>query len=198
MNPLLLNKLQTNYNLSPQELKKLSSYIIEKFAKKGEILLEPYQIETSLRFVIKGIIKSYTIIGFGTEKEKQAVKWLSGEGHFATSFSSFFNKTISLEYVEAATDCQYYEMNMTDLEKILVEMPSLNQLKIKLLEQELIRNDRKFEIMASTNAMDKYVLYQKYYTYICGKINGQDEASFLGFSRDTLQEIKRNLQVLKK
>ena len=154
--------------------------------KKGNMYLEQGKVCKKMGFVLSGVIRA---VGTNS-KDEEFTKYFIDEGHFAVDIESFTNKTPSLEYLEALTDCEFivitYEAVALFENKIENFTKILSQLKEKaLLEKYNLKSE-----MLADDAQTKYYKLMKRQPSIIQRIPQNYIASFLGISQYTLSRIR--------
>src|SRR5438874_11523531 len=99
----ILNLLNSIHPLSDPCKQNLISVLKTREVKREEHLLKAGRVCRDIWFIEKGLLRCYY-----SENKNQASSWFMMEGDVVTAVDSFYEQTISYEYIEALEDSLLY------------------------------------------------------------------------------------------
>lgn len=176
-------------HFSEQEIDLITgNAIVEKISRKTK-MLAPNEICKRMYFVISGCLRLYYVKSDGNEVNC----FFFHEGLFCTAFGSFMKQKKSNQYLEAIEDTVCISITYEELERLYVELPNMNILVRKILEE---RYTNAHEIISSyilDNPETRYLKFRKQYPLLINRLAEYHIASYLGITPKSLSRLKKRL-----
>lgn len=168
-------------------MKQFASFLFLKKIKKKEFLLKAGEINDSIFFVKKGLLRVYL-----NYEEKEINTWFVKEDDFINSINSFHFNTPSQEFIQALEDSEILIINKNTYNFLLknshkLALFSINELYIKLCEYQDQCQSLRF-----MNAEKKYDFLISKMPEIHSRLSQKHIASFLGIETTYLSKIIAN------
>ncbi len=165
-------------------------YILDVFelikVPKNKIVLQKGSVCQYIYFIAKGSMRCYYL----NEEEHVATRFIGIENQFCTSLASFIEKTPSIENIETIEDCVLLKVNRNDFYELLDKAPVIEKLYRIILERIQIHNMWRLEILTSKTPMDKYLLTEKYFPHLFGRVKNVILASYIAITPETFSRLK--------
>jgi len=158
------------------------------FLKKGELLLELGEVESQISLLMDGILRGFQLDSNGRDITDCFV-WRCGE---AVMGSSRLGRPAQIS-IEAMTDCQLFQIPAADVERLLREMPALQELYVRYLVDALERHWEVKRIMYQP-ADQRYIWFLERYPGLISLVSNKHVASFLGMTPVTLSRVRRKIR----
>ncbi len=185
----LIQKINAIYPL-PEELELLLRKTIrrDEISKKQK-LLRTGQICTRLYFIEKGLLRLYVKHG-----NKERHSWFMLEGDLVTSVTSFFERSPSLETIEALDNCVLWSVSWQELQDFYEKFPGFRKVGQYFTEKYYCQDDR-LKIMLLTKSPAVFFDYlQKNFPKVVKHVPKKYLASSMGITEQTLSAIRRRIQ----
>lgn len=182
----LLKFLDSIHSMSPElrDALFLNTYL-QKVNKK-HILLNIDEIQKSLFFVVKGLVRSYYLDSFG----KDRTSWLLFEGDLAISVYSFFSQKRSFEVLEAIEETSFLVLSHEKLMQLYQQFPEFNYIGRILTETYYIKAEEKANELRVFSATERYQHLIRKYPNIVARVPLGMISSYLGITQSTLSRIR--------
>jgi CRP-like cAMP-binding protein len=187
---LLKENISKTISLSPEEFSFFSSLLKPKSLKKGEFLLRQGDVCKHETFVTKGCLKSY----YEDEQGQEHILDFSIEGWWANDLYSFFTQTPSKSAVKAIEDTDVLQISKQDLEKVYETIPKFERFFRLLFQRAFISQREQINLILSTPAEERYLLFMKNKPYAEERFSQKDIASYLGVTPQFLSSLKKKLR----
>ena len=160
----------------------LTSQTIQKRFK----LLKPEHVCERIYFVEKGLFRCYVKRG-----DKEICKWFMREGDVVISVNSFFNQVRSTETIESLEECTVHSLTHAELEETYRLYPEFRCVAQKLTERYYCLSEVRADDLRMKPAEELYDDWVRQYPDLAQRVPGNDLASYLGISFQTLWRIQR-------
>ncbi|RYZ58908.1 MAG: Crp/Fnr family transcriptional regulator [Proteobacteria bacterium] len=173
----------------PEEIETLMRLTHEQPVRANEFVLQPGQSSTLIRFVDKGLFRSFYVDAAGEEH----VKAFSAESEIlppgaAVVFSNESNVCVQAIEASSVISIEYYR-----LEQFLKDTNHLtNAFKTSLIF-ESIRADKRENDFLERDAKERYLRFLEDKAHLVGRVKQYDIASYIGISHVSLSRIKSAL-----
>ncbi len=183
----LENYILTNFGVTNEDLKKISSFFKPTTLKKGEYFLKTGRYSNRLGFVQTGIVREFVFIN-----NKEVTKWISTKGYFVVDLSSFVFQQTARWNIQALTDCELYVINNKEYQKIGQVIPRWKELeKLFIAKCFTVLEDRVLQHLSMT-AEERYNQLFNFNKELFSQVPLQYLASMLGMTPETLSRIRKN------
>ena len=167
-------------------LEDISCFAEQISFSKGEIILGIGSGMNKVFFVLNGIARSYYLDDEGNDVTKlfcPEMSLIAGE--------SFFTNGKSIQSFEAIEDVDTLSFNAKELKEYFLEIPILQELYIKLLENSIIYKMHREYGFQVKHATERYLDFQKEFPHLEDRVNQSYIASYLGITPVSLSRIRR-------
>ncbi len=182
----LLKFLESIHSMSPELRDTLFSNTYLQKVNKKHILLNIDEIQKSLFFVVKGLVRSYYLDSFG----KDMTSWLLFEGDLAISVYSFFSQKRSFEVLEAIEETSFLVLSHEKLMQLYQQFPEFNYIGRILTETYYIKAEEKANELRVFSATERYQHLIRKYPNIVARVPLGMISSYLGITQSTLSRIR--------
>ena len=178
--------IQTYFGVDKDELTTMSSFFKPVTLKKGDYFLKTGRHCDRLGFLQTGIIREFVIIN-----DKEITKWISTKGNFVVDLSSFVFDQRARWNVQALTDCELYELESQDYQKIGQVIPRWTELeKLFIAKCFTVLEDRIISHLSMT-AEERYHQLFNFNAELFNQVPLQYLASMLGMTPETLSILRK-------
>lgn len=186
----LINRIEEFSIKLDQNLKNdlAKTFQIEKVNKRTKILEENYSCR-KLYFLEKGIVRSYY-----EHKLEEVTSWIYNEGHFVSSWHSFYLQQKSFETLETLEDCVLYSISFSNYQKLMNKHHDFERFARLLAESQIAYLDFFFKGFMIMSAKERYLQLLKYFPDIELRVQVGYIASLLGVTRETLSRIRSEVR----
>lgn len=182
----LLSFLESFHTMSPELRSAISSNTSLQKVNKKDILLDIHEVQKSLFFIVKGLVRTYYLDSFG----RDATSWLLFEGDVAISVYSFFSQKRSFEVLEAVEDTSFLALSHEKLMQLYHQFPEFNYIGRILTENYYIKAEEKANELRVFSATERYQHLIQKYPNIIARVPLGMISSYLGITQSTLSRIR--------
>ncbi|HEY6900200.1 MAG TPA: Crp/Fnr family transcriptional regulator [Puia sp.] len=155
--------------------------------RRGHRLVREGQVCDRLYFIERGILRLYV-----KHNNKELNNWFMLAGDIATSVTSFFDQSRSLEIMEVLKNCVLWSISRKELEDIYKEFPEFRTVALRIMEKYYSQDNRqKIYLMFKDAGMHyKYLLMA--HPRLVREIPHKHLASYMGITPQSLLTIRKN------
>jgi CRP-like cAMP-binding protein len=165
-------------------LEQLASLLFTKKIKKKGIILREGQINDTIYYVQKGMLRVYRI-----HDGREINTWFVKEGEFINSVPSFYYEIPSEEYIEAVEDSEIMEIKKNTYNFMLKNNLKLAMFIIDQLYINLCEYHDQCQSLRFLTAEKKYEFLKAKKPEILERLSQKHTASFLGIETTYLSKI---------
>jgi CRP-like cAMP-binding protein len=184
---LLKMHLSKHTSLTRDEFDFFTSLLKSNSLKKGEFLIHAGDICKYESFVTRGCLKSY----YEDENGFEHILDFCIEGWWADDLFSFFTQTPSQSSIKAIEDTDVLQINNQDLEDVYQKVPKFERFFRLLFQRAYIAQREQINLILSTPAQERYLLFLKKKPYAEQRFSQKDIASYLGITPQFLSALKK-------
>ena len=173
-------------------LQKLATFLFLKKVKKKEFLLKEGEINDTLFYVKKGLLRVYLI-----HEGKEINTWFVKEDEFISSVNSFYYGIPGQEYIQALEDCEILTVKKNIYDMVLKHNHKLALFVIKELYVKLCEYSDQCQSLRFMSAEKKYEFLKTNRPEIIDRLSQKHIASFLGIETTYLSKIIANYRTEK-
>lgn len=166
----------------------LNSVTITKLKSK-EIYLKPGEIQNSLVFSFKGLLRCFYINDKGEDITISFIK----ENNYATDYGAFINQTPSLYFIETLEPCLLINVSYDSIQECYSKFKNCEKYGRIIAEKHLIKVQDRINDFLFYNAEQRYVNFASKHSDILNRISLTHLSSYLGMKRQTLTRIRKKL-----
>ena len=190
---LLQQKMAEKVALTAEELAYCKTVFMPKKLRKRQYLLQEGDACKYQAFVVKGILRSYTIDEKGTEHILQ----FAPEGWWITDLYSYLTGEPSNFTIDTLEDAELLLITRAEWEELMRKVPKLEHYFRVLIQAHLIATQRRLLQTLSQTAEEKYLKFAQTYPDCLQRVPQHMIASYLGITRETLSRLRKQMAVRK-
>lgn len=187
INPQSQSEKSTEKKFELPLLQKLANFLFLKKIKRKEFLLQEGEINDTLFYVKKGMLRVYLI-----HEGKEINTWFVKEDEFISSVNSFYYGAPSQEYIQALEDCEILTVKKNVFDMVLRHNHKLSLFVINELYIKLCDYSDQCQSLRFLTADKKYAFLKKKRPEIVERVSQKHIASFLGIETTYLSKIISN------
>ena len=182
----LLKILNGIYPLSDPLNEHLLSTVKSKVLLKGDFLLKAGHICQHIYFIDKGLLRCFYQKG-----KVEVSSWFMKDFDVIVSVESFYQRTVSYEWIQALEDCELYYVSYDELYAIYNRYPEFNFVSRELTQHYYVMWTQLLHAIRMKTADEKYDwLLERFPDYIL-RIPAKHLSSWLGISEVHFSDVKR-------
>lgn len=183
----IINKLsQLGFELTSSIKEEIITTLEKKEYSKGHFLLKEEERCQYLYFLEEGMIRHfYNVDG------KEFTRWISLEGDFATSLSSFRFHSPSPDNLECIISTTVYRMHRDVFFKLKNKHAEIQKIWLHFVEEQLIGYENRVRQLISMKAEERYNQFIEKYPNYLSQIPQKYIASILGVESRHLSRIRK-------
>jgi CRP-like cAMP-binding protein len=185
----LIQYLNSFQDISPEDRLAISQRMQPRRVKKKQILLAAGDSCNHCFFVAEGCLKMYML----DLNAKEHNIHFSAENEWAIDIGSFYTAEASQVYIEAIEPTLLLQMAKDDLVHLVEHYPSFNRVYRKVVENVLVKLERRLLQTFSSSADGRYHAFVQEYPHLANRLPNTQIASFIGITPESLSRIKNQL-----
>ncbi len=166
----------------------LNSVTITKLKAK-EIYLKPGEIQDSLVFSYKGLLRSFYINDKGEDITISFIK----ENNYATDYGAFISQKPSIYFIETLEPCLLINVSYHSIQECYSKFKNCEKYGRLIAENHLIKVQNRINDFLFNNAEQRYINFVAKHADILNRISVTHLSSYLGMKRQTLTRIRKKL-----
>ena len=183
----LLQNISRHIQLNEREISFLVSILKQKTIRKRQFLLQAGEVSKYETFVVKGLLRAYTVDKSGYEH----VVMFAMEDWWISDLYSFLTQTPASQHIDALEDTEVFLIEKNDLEKLYLQAPGFDRFFRILLQNAYVANQQRILSSISQTAEEKYLAFIKKYPSLEQRVPQHQVASYLGITPETISRIRR-------
>lgn len=181
--------LRNNTNLDEIAIKEIGKCFSLKTTNRNEILVDYSSVCEDFYFIMKGILRVFTINSEGIETSR----FFAFENMLCTALPSFIDQKPACEYLQSVEKSKLLVCKRKDFYKLISLYPGLDKLYREILELGFITSQKRIYGFQGFNALEKVQWTIKNQPKILQRVSNKMAASYLGISPSTLSRVKSKL-----
>lgn len=189
MAQLLLDNFRRYIELSSEE----AEIILKKFKKESykskTVLIRPGMDANFTYFVLKGVLRSYTIDANGTEH----ILNIATPNWWMADMYSYLGGKPAIMYVDVVDDCELLSITREEVETLYEEIPRLERFFRILTENNLLSNQQRVLDKMSLTAEERYEKFIKKHPEVTQCLPQKYIASYIGVTPEFFSKMKSRM-----
>lgn len=181
-----LDYLKTKLQISESEFELIQETLIHKNIKRRKFLLQEGEIWRYYAFVLKGLLRTYSVDDRGVEH----IIDFSLENSWTGDMESYSSEIPSNLNIDALEDSEVILISKVNFEKLLIEIPDFAKFMKKLFEIGFIESQNRVLSNISLTSEQKYTNFLYKFQDVHSRFPQHMIASYLGISAETLSRIR--------
>lgn len=186
MENLLLKNISKHVLLTAEEESIILKAFTSNHIKAKTLLIKPGDEAHFTYFVLKGILRSYTIDDNGNAH----ILSFATPGWWVADMYSYLTGKPAILYVDVMEDCEVLILQKADVELLFKEVPKLERFFRILTENNLIANQQRVLDKMALTAEERYEKFSKKYPDIINCIPQKYIASYIGVTPEFFSKMK--------
>lgn len=187
---LLMGSIEKYVSLNDSQKTLIEKSVRERKVKKGQFLLHEGAVCNTTSFVTEGSLRTYYTDLEGQEHIVQ----FAIEGWWISDLNSFIMQVPATFNVQAIEDSVLLEITYESLERLYLEIPSLERYFRIITQRAFISFQQRVVQNISMTAEDRYRSFQEKFPKLELRIPQKLVASYLGISAEFLSKTKKKLR----
>jgi CRP-like cAMP-binding protein len=193
MNNGFYTYLEKNVGVLPAHLEQLTEIPLLKEVKRGDVLLSNGQVCDHIFFVIKGILRFYSIDNHGREHILQFASqnwWMADRNNLCDHQPSEY-------FIDAVEESTIMLINQTFIEKasaISIEFRSFHE---KILQKRIKTLYHRINLLIAATAKERYLDFLQTYPDLLMRVPQWMVASYLGVTPEGLSRVRKEISQTK-
>ena len=189
MAQLLLDNFRRHIELSSEE----AEIILKKFKKESykskTVLIRPGMDANFTYFVLKGVLRSYTIDANGAEH----ILNIATPNWWMADMYSYLGGKPAIMYVDVVDDCELLSITREEVETLYEEIPRLERFFRILTENNLLSNQQRVLDKMSLTAEERYEKFIKKHPEVTQCLPQKYIASYIGVTPEFFSKMKSRM-----
>lgn len=183
----LIQFLQHTGRVSLPTAEEIASRFAERTIPRNEFFLREGRISDEYLFLEKGFMRAFA---HNTDGEEVTTNF-GAQGGVVLEVSSFFNRTLSKENIQALTDCEGQYITYQQLNNLFHELPEFREFGRQVLVNVLSSLKGRMLSMITETAEERYISLLKTNPEIFQWAPLKYIASYLGITNTSLSRIRK-------
>lgn len=189
MQHLLLQNIAKHITLTSDEEQKILDVCVTAEFKAKTVLIKPGDEAHFTYFVLKGILRSYTIDDNGNAH----ILSFATPSWWVADMYSYLTGNPAIMYIDVMEDCEVLIIQKKDVERLYNEVPKLERFFRILTENNLIANQQRILDKMALSAEERYEKFSKKYHDVMHCLPQKYIASYIGVTPEFFSKMKSKL-----
>jgi CRP-like cAMP-binding protein len=187
MYDLILSNISRHIHLTSDEQQLFVSRLKQRKLRKRQYLLQAGDVSKYENFVVKGLLRAYTV----DDKGQEHVVMFAMEGWWISDLYSFLTDNPATQHIDALEDSEVLSIERPDLERLYIEIPKFDRFFRILFQNAFVSHQQRILAGISQTAEQQYFAFIQKYPGLEQRIPQHQIASFLGVTPETISRIRR-------
>ena len=187
----IIQNISRHIKLNEAETSFFISLLKYRTIRKRQFLLKSGEISRCETFVVKGLLRNYTVDKSGYEH----VAMFAMEDWWVSDLYSFLTQTPGNQFIDALEDTDVIQIDKSDIEKLYIEVPKFERLFRILLQNAYVAHQQRILSSISLTAEEQYLAFIRKYPSLEQRVPQHQVASYLGITPETISRIRRSMKV---
>jgi CRP/FNR family transcriptional regulator, anaerobic regulatory protein len=182
----VIRNIQKIFNPSEEELDAFRKSLKVVHLNKNDFFLREGEVCQSMAFLEQGSMRL-----FYDAEDREVCNDFYFENSIVGSFASFLSETPSIVNIAAIEDCELLVFSRESTMDLIHQYPSLKRLANVVIEEHLIRTERREAELLKYPPEDRYRLLLEIHPKIFSRIPLYFVASYLNITPETLSRYRK-------
>jgi CRP-like cAMP-binding protein len=184
---LLHQKISGVTTINEKEFSFFKSLFIIKKLRRRQYFLQEGDVCKYQAFVVKGILRSYTI----DEKGNEHILQFASEGWWLADLSSYLTNEPSILTMDALEDAELLLLDRVSWEQAMLQVPALEHYFRIILQNHLVATQKRLLQSLAETTKEKYNRFLQTFPDCLQRLPQHMIASYLGVTRETLSRVRK-------
>ncbi|HUH25728.1 MAG TPA: Crp/Fnr family transcriptional regulator [Flavobacterium sp.] len=189
MSQLILDNFKKRIDLTQTEEQLILARLTHQTYKAKTILVKPGDDAHFTFFVLKGILRSYTVDQNGVEH----ILNFATPGWWLADMYSYLGEKPAIMNIDVVEDCEVLILNREDCEELYVEVPKLERFFRILTQNSLIAHQQRVLDKLALTAEERYEMFVQKFSEVVHCLPQKHIASYIGVTPEFFSKMKSKL-----
>ena len=189
MSDLLYKKIASITPLNEEDFAYFKTLFVVKKLRKRQYFLQEGDVCKYQAFVVKGLLRSYTV----DEKGSEHILQFASEGWWMADLSSYLTNEPSFLNIDALEDVELLLLTKPSWEQAMKKIPALEHYFRIIIQNHLVATQKRLLQSLAETAEEKYNRFLATYPECVQRVPQHMVASYIGVSRETLSRIRKQV-----
>ncbi len=185
----IIQNISRHIQLNEAETSFFISLLKYRTIRKRQFLLKSGEISRCETFVVKGLLRNYTVDKSGYEH----VAMFAMEDWWVSDLYSFLTQTPGNQFIDALEDTDVIQIEKSDIERLYIEVPKFERFFRILLQNAYVAHQQRILSSISLTAEEQYLAFIRKYPSLEQRVPQHQVASYLGITPETISRIRRSM-----
>jgi len=186
---LLYKKVNAIVSITEEEFESCKAFFVAKTLRKRHYFLQQGEVCRYQAFVVKGILRSYTI----DKKDNEHILQFASEGWWMADLSSYLNNEPSYLNMDAVENAELLLIDKPAWDKAMERIPKLEHYFRIIIQNHLVATQKRLLESFTEPAEEKYTRFLQQFPGCENRVPWYMIASYLGIKRETLSRLRKQI-----
>ncbi len=186
---LLYKKITAITPIYDEEFAHFKTLFVLKKLRKRQYFLQEGDVCKYQAFVVKGLLRSYTV----DEKGSEHILQFASEGWWMADLSSYLTNEPSFLNIDALEDVELLLLTNPSWEQAMKKIPALEHYFRIIIQNHLVSTQKRLLQSLAETAEEKYNRFLATYPECVQRVPQHMVASYVGVTRETLSRIRKQV-----
>ncbi|MFT3704981.1 MAG: Crp/Fnr family transcriptional regulator [Agriterribacter sp.] len=177
--------------ITKEQITLMQSKCIKKKLRKKEMVLQEGEVSMYKLFVVKGLLRNYSIADNGNEY----IVRFADAGSWTTDPESYYSGLPSKYNIDAIEPSEVLMFSHDNYEALKQQIPALSSFSEMVITANASFIQNRVLMNISATAEEKYIDFIHSFPHIFHRVPLHMVASYLGVSRETLTRVRQGLMI---
>lgn len=183
----ILTNISRHTSLNDLEISRFTAILTNRKIKKKHLLLQAGEVCKTENFIIKGLLRAYTI----DKRENEHNLMFGMEDWWISDLYSFITSSPSTMNIEALEDTEVFCIDKESLDNLYVSIPKFERVMRLLFQNAFVAQQQRILAAISQTAEERFSDFIKRYPALEQRVPQTMIASYLGMTPETLSRIRK-------
>lgn len=193
MPELLYKKISSVISITEEEFNYFQTLFVRKKLRRRQYLLQEGNVCKYQAFVVKGLLRSYTV----DEKGNEHILQFSSEGWWVADLSSYLTNEPSILNIDALEEAELLLLSKPFWEEAMLKVPAFEHYFRIIIQNHLVATQKRLLQSLTQTTEEKYNRFLEAYPECVQRLPQHQIASYLGVTRETLSRLRKQMTIRK-